>query len=181
MGILGFVAAGSGFIAKDTSVVNLELVTHLFPAWTVIPFMIMLISGLLSTVDSNLCAAATLAADMFPTRGVKTSKVAMLVLLAAGIAIANIPDLSITHLFLFYGILRTTTLLTTVLTLTGKKLVARGIYLGVLAGSILGLPVFAFGTLYNLSAYKTLGCLASVLLPGIVALAVKEKEVRCHG
>ncbi len=36
MGILGFVAAGSVFIAKDTSVVNLELVTHLFPAWTVI-------------------------------------------------------------------------------------------------------------------------------------------------
>jgi Na+/proline symporter len=63
MGILGFIAAGSGFVPSDQGVVNLELVTHLFPAWASIPFIFMLISGLLSTVDSNLCAAASLTTD----------------------------------------------------------------------------------------------------------------------
>lgn len=181
MGILGFIAAGSGFIPGDSSIVNLELVTHLFPAWSVIPFMLMLISGLLSTVDSNLCAAASLAADMFPSKGVKASKTAMLALLAAGIGIANIPGLSISHLFLIYGTLRATTLLPTILTLNGKKLSGRGVYWGVLAGLLVGLPVFAYGTLCNLSAYKTIGCLLSVLLPGLVAISVKRAEVVDRG
>lgn len=175
MGILGFIAAGSGFIPGDNSIVNLELVTHLFPTWAVLPFMLMLISGLLSTVDSNLCAAASLAADMFPGQGLKTSRTAMLVFLAAGILIANLPGLTITHLFLFYGVLRATTLLPTILTLMGKRLSGRGVYFGVRAGMLCGLPIFAYGTVHDLSGCKTIGCLFSALTPGLFAMANTRK------
>ena len=64
MGVLGFIAAGSGFVAQDKGIVNFELIQHLFPAWATIPFLFMLVSGLLSTVDSNLCAAASLTTNL---------------------------------------------------------------------------------------------------------------------
>lgn len=155
MGVLGFIAAGSGFTPTDIGIVNLELVTHLFPRWAVLPFLLMLISGLLSTVDSNLCAIASLTTD-FGVTGNKIPRWSMVALLAIGIVIANIPGLTVTYMFLIYGTLRATTLLPTVLTLLKKKLTAHGVAVGVLTALLVGLPIFAYGTLNNLSAYKTI-------------------------
>ncbi len=177
MGILGFIAAGSGFTPTDTGTVNLELVTHLFPAWVSLPFLLMLVSGLLSTVDSNLCAAASLTTD-FGATGVKAPRAAMVALLAAGIGIANIPGLTVTHMFLIYGTLRATTLLPTVLTLARRRLTGKGVVAGVLTALLVGLPIFAYGTLNNLSAYKTLGSLFTVLSAGIVAAVVSGMEAK---
>ena len=64
MGILGFTGAGIGYQAKDLGVINFELIQEMFPAWAVLPFLFMIVSGLLSTVDSNLCAASSLVTDM---------------------------------------------------------------------------------------------------------------------
>lgn len=50
MGVLGFIAAGSGYVAQDAGMVNFELVFSLFPRWVMLPFLFMVISGLLSTV-----------------------------------------------------------------------------------------------------------------------------------
>ncbi len=181
MGILGFIATGSGFIAKDTSIVNLELITHLFPAWAVYPFLFMLISGLLSTVDSNLCAVSSLTNDINEIKDnskMRYSKLSMILLLIIGNFIANIPWLTVTHLFLFYGTLRATTLLPTVMTLLGKKLSSRGVKFGVITSLVIGLPIFAYGSIFNLSIYKTLGSLFAVLLSGIVAVVVTKKEAQ---
>lgn len=175
MGILGYIAAGSGFVAADSSVVNLELITHLFPKWVTLPFLFMLISGLLSTVDSNLCAAASLTTDVTKSESLRIPKVAMILLLLAGIGVANIPGLTVTHLFLIYGTLRASTLLPTVMTLNGVKLKGKGVYFGIVTALVVGLPVFAFGTLFNLSRYKTVGSLTTVLASGVVALIISKK------
>lgn len=180
MGSVGFLAAGSGFIAKDVSMVNFELIRALLPSWVMVPFLFMILSGLLSTVDSNLCAAASMTTDLKNGSTVKKSRLIMLALLGVAIAIANIPGLTVTMLFLFYGTLRATTLLPTVMTLLNKRLTARGVYAGVLASLCLGLPVFAYGSLANNPAYKTLGSLISVLTSGIVALALSRKGVHGH-
>lgn len=178
MGILGFIAAGSGFIAVDSGIVNLELITHLFPKWTVLPFLFMLISGLLSTVDSNLCAIASLTSDMVKKTDIAISKWAMIILLVLGIVIANIPGLTVTYLFLIYGTLRATTLLPTIMTLKGVKLTATGICSGVITSLVIGLPIFAYGTILNISLYKTIGSLATVLLAGVIAFIVSRLGVR---
>ena len=183
MGILGFIAAGIGFIPTDTGVVNLELVVHLFPKWATIPFLFMLISGLLSTIDSNLCAIASLTSDLKIMSHLKTgdkmrvSKFSMIVLLIVSILIASIPNLSVTHLFLFYGTFRATTMLPTMLTLLGRKLSAKGVYVGIITALAVGLPVFAYGSIYNLSLVKTLGSLIAVLMAGIVAVIISKVEV----
>lgn len=187
MSLIGFAAAGKGFIPSDVGMVNMEFITSLLPSWVLIPFLLMILSGLLSTVDSNLCAAASMTTDLKVTGklkntdNIKLSRAVMLVLLFVSILIANIPGLTVTHLFLFYGTLRASTLLPTVITLLGKKLHAKGVYLGIIASLCIGLPIFAVGNIFNISLYKTVGSLITVLLSGIVALAVSRKEAsRCQ-
>lgn len=168
MGILGFIAAGHGLIA-DKSTINFQLVSQMFPAWVTVPFLVMLISGLLSTIDSNLCAISSLVPEIKPDADVKHFKMAMIVLLAVGSIIASIPSITVTHLFLVYGTLRSTTMLPTIFTLIGKKLDQKGICYGILIAIAVGLPVFAYGTFLNSDTYRTIGCLVATLSAVILA------------
>lgn len=175
MGILGFVGAGMGYVAMDTGVINFELISTLFPAWAVVPFLFMVVSGLLSTIDSNLCAISSLTTDIFKKPTIKKTKAAMMLLLVLGIAVANIPGLTVTHLFLMYGTLRASTLLPTILTLKGAGMAPQGIVAGIISALIVGLPIFAYGNINGIAIYKTVGSLATVILSGAVALAVSRK------
>lgn len=174
MGILGFIAAGSGYVAHDSGLVNFELVCNLFPSWVMLPFLFMVISGLLSTADSNLCAIASLTSDF--GCGMKAAKGSMLLLLVLAVGIANIPGLTVTDLFLIYGTLRATTMLPTVLTLMGKSLTAKGVFAGITASLVIGMPIFVIGTVTGNSVLKTIGCLCAVLLSGIVCLVTAPRK-----
>lgn len=176
MGILGFVGAGMGYTAIDTGVINFELISELFPSWAVIPFLFMIVSGLLSTIDSNLCAISSLTTDIFKKNTLGKTKIAMVALLVIGIIVANIPGLTVTHLFLMYGTLRAATLLPTIFTLKGVKLKPEGVVTGIATALIIGLPVFAHGNITGTAAYKTAGSLLTVLLSGTVALIVSRKR-----
>ncbi len=176
MGVLGFAGAGSGYAASDTGIINFELIRHLFPAWAVVPFLFMIVSGLLSTIDSNLCAVSSLTTDLqiageYGNVGkMRFSRAAMVALLVVGILIANIPGLTVTHLFLAYGTLRAATLLPTVLTLKGVKMSPAGIVGGIAAALIVGLPIFGYGNITGAAAWKTAGSLITVILSGAIAL-----------
>ena len=161
--------------------INFELISALLPAWAVIPFLFMIVSGLLSTVDSNLCAVSSLSTDVFQKKTIGKTKLSMVLLLAVGIAVANIPGLTVTHLFLMYGTLRASTLLPTVLTLKGMKLDPRGIVAGILSAMLIGLPVFGYGNLKGIAICKTAGSLLTVILSGAVALAASGKRGGHHG
>lgn len=176
MGVLGYIAAGSGYVATDSGIVNLELIGHLFPAWAMIPFVFMLISGLLSTVDSNLCAVASLTTDLELSEKNKgrAAKFAMIALLVVGIVIANIPGLTVTHMFLIYGTLRATTLMPTVLTLMKVKLISAGVIAGVVIAMLTGLPAFAYATWNGLTVLKSVASLYTVLVSGIVAVIISK-------
>ncbi|WP_283682701.1 hypothetical protein [Parablautia sp. Marseille-Q6255] len=176
MGIIGFMGAGVEYQAQNLGIINFELIRHFFPSWAVLPFLFMIISGLLSTVDSNLCAVSSLTTDIAGGKDIRKIRAAMGALLMAGILIANIPGITVTHLFLFYGTLRASTLLPTVLTLKGIGLNSKGIIAGVITSLAVGLPVFAYGSVLNSGLCKTLGSLLTVLLSGIVALILARRE-----
>ncbi len=181
MGILGFIGAGMGYAAVDIGVINFELISTLFPSWAVIPFLFMIISGLLSTIDSNLCAVSSLTTDIFRKNTMRKTKLSMILLLTAGIAFANIPGLTVTHLFLMYGTLRASTLLPTILTLKGVRLAPQGIVAGITTAMAIGLPVFGYGNIKGIASCKTAGSLLTVILSGAVALAVTRKRGENHG
>lgn len=176
MGILGFIGAGMGYVAADTGIVNFEMISALFPAWAVVPFLFMIVSGLLSTIDSNLCAVSSLTTDIFRKQMLGKTKFAMILLLTIGIVVANIPGLTVTHLFLMYGTLRAATLFPTIFTLKGMELKPRGIVAGILSALVIGLPVFGYGNMQGIALYKTVGSLLTVILSGVVALAVSRKR-----
>lgn len=177
MGVLGFIAAGSGYVAENAGMVNFELVTSLFPAWAMLPFLFMLISGLLSTADSNLCAVASLTSDF--GAGMGAAKGSMVAMLAPAIGIANIPGLAVTDLFLIYGTLRATTMLPTLLTLKGKALRPGGVTAGVITSLMVGMPVFIAGTVLGSAALKTAGSLCALLLSGVICLATAPRKGVC--
>jgi Na+/proline symporter len=177
MGFLGFIARGSGFMVQNTGMVNLELVAGLFPAWATLPFVFMLVSGLLSTVDSNLCAMASLTTDIFPDSGnIAVPRGAMLLNLALGILIANIPGMTITSLFLFYGTLRASTFAPTVMALRGRRI--KWVAAGVMVSLAAGLPLFAWGTFASLPLAKAAGSLAALLASGLVSVIGGHREKR---
>ena len=176
MGILGFIGAGMGYVAADTGVINFELISILFPKWAVMPFLFMIISGLLSTIDSNLCSVASLTTDIFEEKTLGKTKFAMILLLAVGIAVANIPGLTITHLFLMYGTLRAATLLPTVFTLKGVNMTPQGVVAGIITALIIGLPVFGYGNIRGIALYKTVGSLFTVFLSGMISLLVSRRR-----
>lgn len=187
MGVLGFVAAGKGFSPNDKGIVNFELVAQLFPKWVMVPFLFMVVSGLLSTVDSNLCAISSLSAElrcvsrMNNAGKMKAAKLSMLAILAMGILIANIPGVTVTHLFLFYGTLRSATLLPTVFTLTSVKASARGVFVGIILSLCCGLPLFAYGNIFGIAQYKTLGSLLTVLTAGVASCIITRMEGKTNG
>lgn len=181
MGILGFIGAGMGYTATDTGVINFELIRELFPEWAVIPFLFMIVSGLLSTIDSNLCAISSLTTDILPNNTIKKTKAAMALLLILGIAVANIPGLTVTHLFLMYGTFRASTLLPTVFTLKGVELKPEGVVIGVISAILIGLPIFAYGNINGIAIYKTVGSLLTVLLSGGMALLISRKRGAVNG
>ena len=176
MGVLGFIGSGMGYVAADTGIINFELISTLFPEWAIIPFLFMIVSGLLSTIDSNLCAVSSLTTDIFEKKTLGKTKFSMILLLAVGIAVANIPGLTVTHLFLMYGTLRAATLLPTVFTLKGIKLTPQGVVAGIIAALIIGLPIFGYGNIQGIAAYKTACSLLTVILSGAVALAISGKR-----
>lgn len=188
LSLLGFLAAGMGYEATNTARVNMEIVAALLPSWVTILFVYLLLAGLVSTLDSNLTAISSLAghdiAGRYHVHGDTTdvrefswfSRGAMVVLVIGGIAIANIPGLTILYLFLFYGTLRASTLLPTIITILKKKVSEAGMFWGILTSITIGLPVFAYGNIYKVLPLIIGGSLFTVLASGMIVLAASSRR-----
>lgn len=186
MALLGFLAAGNGIVASDPQLTNLAVVLEYLPTWTVIPFTLMLLSGLVSTLDSNLSSIASIVGHDVITRyfgvecdDIKTLKCArwgMVGLTLLALIIANIPDMKILYLFLFYGTLRASTLLPTVLALLDVRLSERGVFYGILMAICVGLPIFAWGNFGGILALKIGGCLFTAFAPAVIAFVIRAFE-----
>lgn len=169
MGILGFIAVGAGLQIKDPQMVNIETVAnYLGTAGVVILFMLVM-SALTSIIDSKLCSVSSIVghdvAEKYNLGFLNSAKASMLLLTAIAIAIANIPDLKILHLFLFYGTLRSSTFVVTILTLMGKQLDETRVFYGITTAILVGLPVFAYGNFDANPTWIVAGSLITVLTP----------------
>lgn len=189
--MLGFLAAGMGFQAGNVSQVNFEVVLKLLPGWVVIPFVYLLLSGLVSTLDSNLASISSLAGHDLHERAngstkewkndpkiMRYSRIAMVALVVCGIAIANIPGLTILYLFLLYGTLRASTFLPTVITLLKREVNEKGVFYGILTSMLIGLPIFAYGNLNKITPLIVVGSLFTVLASGTITLIASRISAR---
>ena len=174
-GLIGFVAAGLGINAGgNAQLINVITAQQLLPVWVLVPFTIMLLSGLVSTLDSSLCAISSLTghdiAEMFKSKNTMWyAKIGMMFLAIFGLVIANIPDMKILYLFLFYGTLRASTLLPTVLTIWKGKLSESGVFWGICTALFVGAPMMAYGNFGGGLHFKVWGAIFTCVSSGAIA------------
>lgn len=195
MSILGFVGAygqmNGQWNINDPSIVNLEVIGHLLPLWAVGAFLLMLISALTSTMDSSLCAISSLISidvmeyfkrsPLTDKNYLQISRLTMVIFSILGIVIANIPGLQLVYFFLFYAILRSSTLFPTLITILTEKAHESGVFYGILASIILGMPIYAYGTLSGKVDFTIVGSILAVVTSGLVCFTVMKVKSKTSG
>jgi Na+/proline symporter len=185
IGLLGFLGAGMGIHPTDPQLINIQTIVKLLPVWVSVPFTLLLLAGLSSTLDSNLCSISSIASvdivkrvtgKMFgDIETVKIARIAMVILAIIGVGIANIPAMTIITLFLFYGTIRATTFLPTFISINKKWVSRQGMFWGILFSMVVGAPLFAYGY-YIVNVLKVQG---SYLLAEASILTVVSSGIIC--
>lgn len=170
LGAVGLMARGVRFVPTDVSRVGLEFMQLHLPNSLVMVFVTMVLSGLLSTIEGNLNSISVLFSE---GKSVKHGRVGMVTLLIVSIAMANIPNIKVLHMFMIYGTLRSATLLPTVMTILGKQLNPKGVQYGIMLSLGLGLPMSVYGNLGGHVTFIVLGSLTTLLTSGVVSLLYK--------
>jgi len=182
LAIFGFFVAGNGIEIKDTQLVNVGAVLAFAPKWFLYFFMVMILAGLISTVDSIICAVSSIAGhDLFNrfksltfTNEVSIAKISMIIVTIIAISIANIPGLKILHLFLIYGTLRASVMIPTAFAIRGVKMSERGLFYGLLTSMVIGLPIFTYGNFAAKTVLIICGSLFTILASGIISITLKD-------
>lgn len=184
LSLFGFFAAGANIDVQDTQLVNVAAVLDFTPRWFLYLFFMLVLAGLISTVDSILCAVSSISGHDVVNRiedklGVKVNvvkfaRISMLIVTILAIAIANIPGITITYLFLFYGTMRSSVMLPTIFAIKGYKMSESGIFYGILSSLIIGLPIFAIGNLNGITSMIVTGSMLTIGLSGTISLLKKD-------
>lgn len=200
LSVFGFIASGAGLCIADTQLVNVGAVIAFCPKWFLYLFFVLILSGLISTVDSIICAVSSVAGHDVVTRlslnekwheriqnntllfilfanEVRTAQFAMIAVTVVAILIANIPGLTILYLFLLYGTLRSSVMLPTIFAIMGKRMTEKGLFYGILTSMLVGLPIFAYGNLVGNIPLIVAGSLFTILASGLIALDYKRETV----
>ena len=198
LSMFGFIAAGSGLIVTDTQLTNVAAITAYAPKWFLYLFFVLILSGLISTVDSVLCAISSVAGHDFYERikdnsqltaaikssrllnallgdEVRLARTSMVAVSILGIALANVNGLTITGMWLVYGTMRSGVLLPTMYAIRGKHMSERGLFIGLLVSWIVGLPLFAYANNVGNTALIVTGSLVTMLASGILSRVIKDK------
>jgi urea-proton symporter len=177
MGLIGLSAAGAQLTITNKALANVEIIFAALGIVGVIAFFFMTLAALTSILDSKMCSVSSIAGHDFATRwtlnSINSARTSIIVLTILALIIANIPGLQILHLFLFYGTLRASTLVPTVLTLLDKRLNESAVFYGILSAIFIGLPIFAYGNLNKIPEMIVGGSLATVLFPLVFILLKK--------
>lgn len=201
LAVFGFFAAGTGLAISDTQLTNVGAVMAFCPKWFLYLFFVLILSGLISTVDSIICAVSSVAGHDVVKRlamnekwheriqkniflfilfanEVRAARFAMIAVTIVAILIANIPGLTILYLFLLYGTLRSSVMLPTIFAILGKRMSERGLFYGILTSMIVGLPIFAYGNFAGNIPMIVFGSLFTILASGL--MAIRRKPLK-HG
>ncbi len=161
--MLGFLAANPALgIALpegvDVSMIGVQTVATLLPAWAILLFVIMLLSGLSSTLDSGLSAASSLwvtdvAKPKNDNEAINSARKAMIGISILGLLVALgvvfIPEFGLMHLWWVFNTIAACVMVPTVLSLYWDRLSEKGVFWGVLVAFVIGIPLFIYSNLIN--------------------------------
>jgi len=187
MGLLGFVAAGSGLEIPSNFVgtTNAIVIGTFLPAWAAVIFIFMVFAGLVSILDSQFSSVANMTGhDIYnkfkagnSESGVITyARGGMIVLAILGVAVANIPGITLVYLFVFFAILRAAVWLPSMLALLKPKWVNEfGMFWGIILAVIPGEALYIYGSLFGGGGSMTfLGTLIAVFGAPVFTLLLSK-------
>jgi len=187
---LGFIGANSslGIVLPegvDVSMIGVQAVATLLPTWAVFLFVVMLLAGLSSTLDSGLSAASSLwvtdvSKATTDAAAVKSARWSMVGIMGLGLAVAllviSIPQFGLFHLWWIFNTIAATVVVPTVLSLYWDRLDARGVFWGVIVSFVIGLPLFIYGNLINSPVWTVVTSVGIVAVSTLFCLAMPRKQ-----
>ncbi len=169
LSLLGFFAANpaSGISLPqglDPSMIGVVAVTNILPIWGSILFVIILLSGLSSTVDSAISAASSLYVTDIKKHGsigslsqngvssdaqaISQARTGMILICVLGLAFAYgchfIAGFGVKQLFLLTNSIAASISIPTILTLYWNRLHPDGMLVGILGALVIGMPAFFY-------------------------------------
>ncbi len=180
---LGFLAANPSLGISlpeglDVSMIGVQTVAQLLPSWAVMLFVIMLLAGLTSTLDSGLAAGSSLwIIDIMNKKKVKYARWGMIIIMLISVVIAlaveHIPEFGLQHLWWIFNTIAACILVPTLASLYKKHLSEKGVFWGILFSFIVGVPLFIYGNIVN-SAHILVS--ASLFIIGINMLFCSKNK-----
>jgi len=162
--------------------IGVQTVANLLPGWALMLFVIMLLSGLSSTLDSGLSAFSSLWVTDIATKAknvIKSARYAMIGITLAGLAIAlaviYIPGFGLMHLWWIFNTVAACVLAPTLLALYWKKLSAKGVFWGILTAFVVGIPIFIYGNIIGSAVWIVGATLFIIAISTGFCLAMPEK------
>jgi urea-proton symporter len=182
---LGFIARAMNITVPagvDVSMIGVQTVATLLPSWAVLLFVIMLLAGLSSTLDSGLSAASSLwVIDVAKKKTVKTARKAMIGITVVGLLIAigviYIPGFGLQHLWWVFNTIAACVMVPTVLSLYWDRLSEKGVVYGVSTAFIVGIPLFIYGNIIGSAAMIVSASLFIVAISTGFCLALPKKNI----
>jgi Na+/proline symporter len=195
MSMLGFIAAGNSNAAPEVysgavspQQVGPTVIGRLLPGWGLVVFVLIVLSGLASTGSSALCAGGSLVAvDIYrkyfnasasEAEVLRIARLSVLGTSLVAVGIALIPGITILALFLFYGTLRSSTFLPTILTLYLDRIPSWGIFFGIALAIGLCLPLYVFGEVAGNVGMKVSANIAILIISSMLPMTALLMERR---
>jgi len=183
MGLLGFVAAGSGMVIENVGVTNALVIAQFLPAGAAVFFMFMVFAGLVSILDSQFASVANMTGhDIYnkfkvgKTEGgeIHWARYGMIALAVLALIVANIPGMTLVYLFLFFAVLRASVWLPSMITFLKPGLITeRGMFWGILVCASIGEILFVSGKLgYSDTAF--LGVLIAIFGSPLLSIGISK-------
>lgn len=158
---LGFLAANPALgitlpAGVDAAMVGVQTIAVLLPDWAIVLFCIGLLGILSSAFDAGVCAAGSLwATDISKAKddagAVKSARLAMtgitLVGLLVSLAVVYLPGFGLQQLWWVFNTIAACVMVPTLLSLYWDKLKERGVFWGIFASFVVGVPLFIYSNL----------------------------------
>ncbi|MBW2999082.1 hypothetical protein KY339_00275 [Candidatus Woesearchaeota archaeon] len=191
LSLLGFLAANPVLgvtlpAGIDVSMIGVQTVATLLPAWAVFLFVVMLLSGLSSTLDSGLSAASSLwVTDVSKAKSddaaIKSARYAMVGIAILGLLVAlsalYIPGFGLKHLWWVFNTIAACVVVPTVLSLYWDKLSEKGVFWGVLVAFVIGIPLFIYGNIIDKPVWIVGAALFIIAVSTIFCLIFPRKRL----
>lgn len=185
LGFLGFAAATMNIQVDDlthSGIAALNGLVDTDPMWAaaIVPYAGIAICGVLSSADSMFNSVGNTAGhdiagfDSNDRRAVAASRIGMTATLIIAVAWASIPGMDFIWVWFFYGAVRIATMVPTMFALGARhdRVTESGMFWGIIAGFLVGVPLLLAGNLLNNPALDAAGVIGALIASAAVLLLI---------